>query len=135
MNCQVLPSIPATRLNQRKQFHNAAKITNESILDWHSRLSFLASECEFGGAAAIFLLEKFIFGLDDDLLDRLSIEVDAITLEQSMQILKNYEENEYLLQMQPISEVKVEEDLPHLLIKVELNDPTGVNDDEEVPIF
>lgn len=134
MNFNVLPSIPTRKLSQRKQFHNAAKISNESILDWYSRLSFLANECEFGCASAFFLLEKFIFGLDDDFLDRLSIEMDTITLEQSIEVLKYYEENEYQHQIQPISEVKVEEDLPHLLIKVELNEAIGGggNDDEEV---
>lgn len=88
----IVPSIPVVTLNHRKQFHGIRKTTDETILEWYNRLVSKAGLCDFGVAANFFILEKFIFGLDDEYLERFSLEDDEIDLGQSIKIAKEYEE-------------------------------------------
>lgn len=98
-----IPSaIPVEYFNQRREFHGAKKIFNESITQWYNRLLTLTQQCAFGSASNAFLLEKFIFGLDDGYVNRLSMEFDAITLERSIQITRHLEDSNYQNQFQAI---------------------------------
>lgn len=80
-------SISIASVAHRKQFHCAIKNVNESCSDWYYRLLALSRSCEFGEATNAFILDKFIFGLEDYQIDRLCMGLDVITLVKSMYLL------------------------------------------------
>lgn len=102
MEIGILPSIPIEYFSQRREFYNAKKNCNESIMQWYNRLLSLAQQSNFGSASDAFLLEKFVFGLDDEYVSRLAMELEAITLERSMQIMRYVEDTKYQNQFQAI---------------------------------
>lgn len=88
MNDDILSSsISISSIGHRRQFHCAQKNVNESYTDWYYRLLSLSRMCEFGEATNAFILDRFVFGLDDYQIDRLSTGLDVITLVKSMQLL------------------------------------------------
>lgn len=129
MEIDILPSIPIEYFNQRQQFHKARKNCNESITQWYNRILMLAQQSEFGSTSERFLLEKFVFGLEDEYIGRLSMELEAITLERSIQITKHVEDSKYQNQFQAIyvNDLKPTETTPiKLEHEDELNDETHV---------
>lgn len=130
MEFGVPSAIPAEYFNQRREFHSARKIFNESITQWYNRLLTLAQQCAFGSASNAFLLEKFIFGLEDEYVNRLSFEFEAITLERSIQITRHLEDSNYQNQFQAIY-VSEPSTADATSIKLE-NEETAIDDSQVV---
>lgn len=94
MNDDILSSsISVSSIVHRKQFHCAKKNANETYTDWYYRLLALSRMCDFGAATNAFLLDKFVFGLDDYHIDRLCTELDVITLVKSVHLLNESSTN------------------------------------------
>lgn len=55
----------------------------------------MAAPCQFGFAASLIILDKFVFGLDHKYLKRLSDAGIDITLEQSIKYAKQMEVSSY----------------------------------------
>lgn len=89
------PSIPATSFSYRARFYNAKKNSSESIADWYNRLLSMAGPCQFGFAASLIILDKFVFGLEDKYRKQLSDMGVDITLEQSIKIARQLEVSSY----------------------------------------
>lgn len=86
------PAIPVASFRSRKHFHRASKSSNETVTDWYARIHSMAESCQYGDASGILLLDKFIIGLDDELFDRICTEVGYLSLEQSMKLAIQIEE-------------------------------------------
>lgn len=69
----------------RKRFHSSIKDTSESVEDWFHRLQQCVSSCNFGALSNVFLIDKFISGLDVHLFDKLS-KSTTLTVEQTLSI-------------------------------------------------
>lgn len=91
------PAIPVASFRSRKHFHLAIKSSNESVTDWYARIHSMAESCQYGDASGIQILDKFIVGLDDELFDRICTEVGYLSLEQSMKLAVQLEEEFNLL--------------------------------------
>lgn len=116
MSLFIAPTLPVSHIRPRKQFRDAKKMYNESISDWYNRLYLLASECDFGQNYGLAILEQFVFGLEAEYIDHLCLEIGSITLDQSFQLTKHFEETKY--QYQVNNDFK-SESLPQILIKEE----------------
>lgn len=95
MSVAFQPSIPATTFPHREQFHRAKKGSNESISEWYGRLLSMANLCQFGFAASLIILDKFVFGLEEKYVRRLSQEVDDLTLEQLVKVITQIDASSY----------------------------------------
>lgn len=84
-------NIPSTLAHYRRNFHRASKSPDESISDWHRRLTRLAEPCRFGNDLNKFLLEMFVSGLDDSLFDRLLSENCDLTFDRVINVISEYE--------------------------------------------
>lgn len=99
MGYQKMPTVPVASLNFRKQFHNATKREFETAHDWYIRLKRLSEYCQYGDAENMFLLDKLIIGLDDKIFERLCEQVECLSLEQSMTLAGQFEEEFKLIQV------------------------------------
>lgn len=84
-------TITVATFRDRREFHQATKDNNESISDWFNRIGALAKHCSFGHELNAFLLDKFIFGLDEKYFERLCQESGTLTLEKSFKIAAKFE--------------------------------------------
>lgn len=84
-------TITVATFRDRRRFHQAVLADNETISDWFNRISALAKHCKFGHELNAFLLDKFIFGLDEKYFERLCQENGTLTLEKSFKIAMKFE--------------------------------------------
>lgn len=86
-----LPVVATTCVRYRRQFHTATKDPHETVSKWFCRLKKLAEPCQFESDLNNFLLDRFLIGLDDDLLNELCQQCSYLTLLNSLRILQRYE--------------------------------------------
>lgn len=84
-------TIAVATFRDRRGFHQATKDNDETISDWFNRISALAKHCNFGHELNAFLLDKFVFGLDEKYFERLCQENGTLTLEKSFKIAAKFE--------------------------------------------
>lgn len=68
-----IPSCEA--IQQRKVFYTSTKFTDETVFEWYERVENVGNQCEFNRFHDFLILDKFVTGLDDGVLKRLSKEI------------------------------------------------------------
>lgn len=71
----------------RKEFHLANKEAKETHEEWLNRVKELAESCEFGQYFNLFVLEKFLIGLETETIDYLCSSAESLTVDSSLQII------------------------------------------------
>lgn len=89
------PQIFINLIKYRKLFHTAQKESTETAKEWFSRVNKLSKSCIFGQNSKTFILDKFLTGLDEALLDILCIRKDKIIKYGNALELVEYCENLY----------------------------------------
>lgn len=65
-----VPSFDA--IQQRKSFYTSTKLSDETVLEWYERIENVGNKCQFNHFHDFMVLDKFVCGLDDGILERLS---------------------------------------------------------------
>lgn len=103
-------SIPASSLQYRKDFFSALQQTNESAEEWLHRVKELAQLCSFGKLNDIFVLNKFLTGLETKIVEHLCTNSQCLDFDNSLEIIGDY--NKQKTDSKPIQMVDVQnEDL------------------------
>lgn len=78
----------------RRKFHDANKDVDETVTEWLNRVQKLAKPCEFGKELNTFIWDKFIVGLDDNLLNHFCLDNKTISLDirKALQTLRQHED-------------------------------------------
>lgn len=83
-------SILAKSIPHRKDFYNAIKQSKESPDEWLSRVKELAKTCSFGKSGDLFILDKFLTGLEPELIDHLCASAKNLNITSSLKIIHAY---------------------------------------------
>lgn len=100
-----IPSFEA--IQKRKLFYTSAKFTDETVFEWYKRVENAGNQCEFNHLHDFLILDKFVTGLNDGILKRLSekivLSLDEIfaiaspeTQESSLSVVETQVQNEDL---------------------------------------
>jgi len=82
---------PAITFYERRQFHLARKLAEESVATWFARVKKLALNCTFGQHLEAFVLDKFIVGMSNELFERFCKEDGSISLDAALRKALLYE--------------------------------------------
>lgn len=77
---------PVCIFNERKLFFDAKKFDNESAAQWAVRLKALAGNCKFGNSLELFLLNKFVTGMEGRTFEKLCEEDEKLTWTKAQEI-------------------------------------------------
>lgn len=69
----------------RRTFYATIKDVTETIGEWFARIQDNINGCDFGELTDVMFIDKFISGLDDDLVSKFT-ETSTLTAEQSLLI-------------------------------------------------
>lgn len=83
-------TILAKSIPFRKEFNLAVKEVKESPSEWLSRVNELAKLCGFGNAYDFFVLDKFVTGLEPDLINHLCSCAEYLDIESVLEIIDAY---------------------------------------------
>lgn len=104
--------ISCVNFRRRQAFFNAKKTTDESVTDWLVQISQLVALCKFNSNLKdIFLLEKFVAGIDAALFDDLCDDVGTFDLSEIVKKAMKIESKNRLKIPKPITEIKPESGL------------------------
>lgn len=78
-----VPSLEA--LKYRKEFYSTTKLIDEKSTEWYKRVQDVGNKCEFGGLYDYLIIDKFVSGLSDCILQSIT-EGTTIKLEQLLSI-------------------------------------------------
>lgn len=73
------------------EFYKAQQQINESPTEWLTRIKELSNACSFGKSADLIVLDKFITGLESDIVDYLCSSADSLNINSSLEIIQAYE--------------------------------------------
>jgi len=82
---------PTITFYERRQFHLASKLAEESVAAWFARVKKLALSCTFGQHLEAFVLDKFIVGMSNELFERFCEEDGSISLDAALRKALLYE--------------------------------------------
>lgn len=88
-------SILTKTIPYRKVFHKATKKPTESPEKWLCRIKKLASLCDFGNCCGLFVLDKFITGLENEIIDYLKSCAECLDVDNSLEFIQMYEKQKY----------------------------------------
>lgn len=77
----------------RKTFYTITKDIEESLDEWFSRIQDNVNYCDFGELSDVMFIDKFISGLNDDLISKFT-QNRTLTAEQSLLIAKTVDDNQ-----------------------------------------
>lgn len=83
-------SILAKSILHRKDFNDAVKEAKESPDEWLSRIKVLAKACSFGKSGDLFILDKFLTGLEIEIIVHLCSSAKNLNIENSLKIIHTY---------------------------------------------
>lgn len=75
----------------RQEFYAARKTSDETAEEWLDRLKTLSKTCGFGASSEPMILDKFITGLEPDIIDYLRLSADSLNIKSSIEIIQAYE--------------------------------------------
>lgn len=74
----------------RREFYHAKKETDESAEQWMCRVKDLAKLCSFGKYNDFFILDKFLMGLEPEIIDYLCSSAECLDMCNSLDIIHAY---------------------------------------------
>lgn len=87
-NTEEVVSILAKSIPFRKDFQLAIKESRESPEEWLIRVKFLAKSCGFDKSYNLFVLDKFLTGLEAEIIDHLCSSAEYLDIDSSLEIIK-----------------------------------------------
>lgn len=79
---------------ERKMFYAATKEPDETIVEWCARVKRMAGNCDFGTSITMYVLDKFVTGLDGKCFERLcESDSSTLTLEDAVKLAVKYEKS------------------------------------------
>lgn len=75
----------------RKEFHRAVKEPTELPKDWLIRIKELAKACGFGKNNDLFVFNKFITGLENEVIEYLCSSAKCLDVNSSLEYIRVYE--------------------------------------------
>lgn len=83
--------ILAKSISFRKKFHSAIRKSSETPEEWLCRVKSLAEACSFGESYNVFVLDKFLTGLEAESIDHLCSNAEYLDINSSLQIIHENE--------------------------------------------
>lgn len=74
--------------NHRKNFYSCQRNRIETNENWFQRIRNCVSRCDFGGFSEFLMLDKFVSGLNSDIIERCR-PAQALSIAQLMSIANN----------------------------------------------
>lgn len=78
----------------RKEFYRAVKDSTELPKDWLIRLKELAKTCGFGKNNDLFVFNKFITGLENEVIEYLCSSAKCLDVNSSLEYIRVYEKQQ-----------------------------------------
>lgn len=109
-------SISTKSIPIRKIFHSMIKEPKETHEEWLIRVKELAESCEFGQNINLFVLDKFLSGLETEMIDHLCLSAVCLTINSSLQIINEFGTEQMKTETNVhISDIKSEAVLPEMV--------------------
>lgn len=100
----------------RQNFYKAQKNSNESPDEWLIRLKELSKACSFGKNVDVIVLDKFITGLESEIIDYLCLSADSLNINTSLDIIHAFQ----IQKSDPQLEASSEDDRPRTPAQTEV---------------
>lgn len=95
----------------RKEFNLANKEARETPEEWLNRVKELAESCEFGQSANLFVLDKFLIGLETETIDYLCSSAESVTINSSLEIIHALDTPKTDIKEEPILPQTIDEEV------------------------
>lgn len=85
-----IATVSVQLIPHRRDFYRANKETGESAEQWMCRIKELAKSCSFGKYFDYFVLDKFLTGLEPEIIDHLCSSAECLDISNSLEIIHAY---------------------------------------------